>query len=197
MLSWRGCEKPHWGGGISASLSSLLFFKFIPAASITQSQPILTLLFLLLSAEKPMPQGPPGGVIGILGGVVAIGLIIGVAVTVFMVHRRQQKTRTETDNDLWVPSLCLRTLHKAGQVLRLGVPFVCPWEKHFQKADKNRDNAFGDRGPHWEQASVSFSPRTDNLLSYIVGPSVENNVTAPRLKKKTLSLFSAADRIDD
>ncbi|XP_029922672.1 nectin 1b isoform X4 [Myripristis murdjan] len=50
--------------------------------------------------EKPMPQGPPGGVIGILGGVVAIGLIIGVAVTVFMVHRRQQKTRTETDNDL-------------------------------------------------------------------------------------------------
>ncbi|XP_068613287.1 nectin-1-like [Brachionichthys hirsutus] len=50
--------------------------------------------------EKPQPQGPPGGVIGILGGVVAIGLIIGVAVTVFMVHRRQQKTRTETDNDL-------------------------------------------------------------------------------------------------
>ncbi|XP_032361869.1 nectin 1b isoform X1 [Etheostoma spectabile] len=49
---------------------------------------------------KPQPQGPPGGVIGILGGVVAIGLIAGVAVTVFMVHRRQQKTRTETDNDL-------------------------------------------------------------------------------------------------
>ncbi|XP_027135888.1 nectin 1b isoform X3 [Larimichthys crocea] len=50
--------------------------------------------------EKPLPQGPPGGVIGILGGVVAIGLIVGVVVTVFMVHRRQQKTRTETDNDL-------------------------------------------------------------------------------------------------
>ncbi|KAE8295017.1 hypothetical protein D5F01_LYC05940 [Larimichthys crocea] len=50
--------------------------------------------------KKPLPQGPPGGVIGILGGVVAIGLIVGVVVTVFMVHRRQQKTRTETDNDL-------------------------------------------------------------------------------------------------
>ncbi|KAM4566988.1 uncharacterized protein PAE49_010444 [Odontesthes bonariensis] len=50
--------------------------------------------------KKPLPQGPPGGVIGILGGVVAIGLIVGAAVTVFMVHRRQQKTRTETDNDL-------------------------------------------------------------------------------------------------
>ncbi|XP_062329582.1 nectin cell adhesion molecule 1b isoform X2 [Osmerus eperlanus] len=50
--------------------------------------------------EKPMARGPPGGVIGILGGVVAAGLIIGVAVTVFLVYRRQQKTRTETDNDL-------------------------------------------------------------------------------------------------
>ena len=47
-----------------------------------------------------MARGPPGGVIGILGVVVAAGLIIGVAVTVFMVYRRQQKTRTETDNDL-------------------------------------------------------------------------------------------------
>ncbi|XP_066563774.1 nectin 1a isoform X3 [Amia ocellicauda] len=50
--------------------------------------------------EKPLPQGAPGGVIGILGGVVAAGLIIGVAITVFVVYRRQQKTRTETDNDL-------------------------------------------------------------------------------------------------
>lgn len=77
----------------------LLLASFAPA-SITQSEAVLTLLFLLLSTEKPMAQGPPGGVIGILGGVVAIGLIIGVAVTVFMVHRRQHKTRTETDNDL-------------------------------------------------------------------------------------------------
>ncbi|XP_051934440.1 nectin cell adhesion molecule 1b isoform X4 [Hippocampus zosterae] len=52
--------------------------------------------------EKPMARGPPGGVIGILGGIVAIGLIIGVTVTVVMIHRRQQKTRTETDNDLCV-----------------------------------------------------------------------------------------------
>lgn len=70
-----------------------------PAPSITTA-PSLTLLCLLLSAEKPMPQGPPGGVVGILGGIVAIGLIIGVAATVVMVHRRQHKTRTETDNDL-------------------------------------------------------------------------------------------------
>nr|XP_046171475.1 nectin-1-like isoform X4 [Oncorhynchus gorbuscha] len=50
--------------------------------------------------EKPMARGPPGGILGVLGGVVAAGLIIAVAVTVFMVYRRQQKTRTETDNDL-------------------------------------------------------------------------------------------------
>ncbi|XP_045580900.1 nectin-1 isoform X4 [Salmo salar] len=50
--------------------------------------------------EKPMARGPPGGILGVLGGVVAAGLLIAVAVTVFMVYRRQQKTRTETDNDL-------------------------------------------------------------------------------------------------
>lgn len=81
-------------------LHILIFFS----SSINSPDSIwcLTLLFLHLSAEKPLPQGPPGGVIGILGGVVGIGLIAGVAVTVVMVHRRQQKTRTETDNDLWV-----------------------------------------------------------------------------------------------
>ncbi|CAL8334109.1 unnamed protein product [Boreogadus saida] len=52
------------------------------------------------SVEKPMARGPPGGVIGVLGGIVAIGLIIAVATTVVMMHRRQQKTATETDNDL-------------------------------------------------------------------------------------------------
>ncbi|XP_070295712.1 nectin-2-like [Salvelinus sp. IW2-2015] len=47
-----------------------------------------------------MARGPPGGVLGVLGGVVAAGLLIAMAVTVFMVCRRQQKTRTNTDNDL-------------------------------------------------------------------------------------------------
>ncbi|KAM6190956.1 nectin-1 isoform 2-T2 [Sarcoramphus papa] len=50
--------------------------------------------------DKPLPQGAPGGIIGIVGGVIAAALIIGVAVTVIIVYRRQQKNRTETDNDL-------------------------------------------------------------------------------------------------
>ncbi|XP_074833071.1 nectin-1 isoform X1 [Carettochelys insculpta] len=50
--------------------------------------------------DKPLPQGAPGGIIGILGGVIAAALIIGVAVTVFIIYRRQQKSRTEADNDL-------------------------------------------------------------------------------------------------
>ncbi|KAL4658606.1 nectin-1 isoform X3 [Arapaima gigas] len=60
---------------------------------------------MFLFAEKPLPQGAPGGFIGILGIIVAAGLIIGVAVTVFVVYRRQQKTHTETDNDMchWPP----------------------------------------------------------------------------------------------
>ncbi len=47
-----------------------------------------------------MPQGPPGGIFGILGVVVVAGLILGVVATICMVYRRGQKPRTETDNDL-------------------------------------------------------------------------------------------------
>uniref|UniRef100_A0A7M4FT39 Nectin cell adhesion molecule 1 n=1 Tax=Crocodylus porosus TaxID=8502 RepID=A0A7M4FT39_CROPO len=50
--------------------------------------------------DKPLPQGAPGDLIGIVGGVVAAVLLIGVAVTVLIVYRRQQKSRSETDNDL-------------------------------------------------------------------------------------------------
>ncbi|XP_072558551.1 nectin 1b-like isoform X2 [Paramormyrops kingsleyae] len=50
--------------------------------------------------DKPLPQGVSGETIGIVGGVVAAGLIAGVAIAVFVVCRHQQKTRTERDNDL-------------------------------------------------------------------------------------------------
>uniref|UniRef100_A0A8C9EWI6 Nectin cell adhesion molecule 1 n=1 Tax=Pavo cristatus TaxID=9049 RepID=A0A8C9EWI6_PAVCR len=50
--------------------------------------------------DKPLPQGAVGGIIGIVGGVIAAALILGVAVTVFIVYRRQQKDRTEADHDL-------------------------------------------------------------------------------------------------
>ncbi|XP_027555092.1 nectin-1 isoform X1 [Neopelma chrysocephalum] len=50
--------------------------------------------------DKPLPQSAPGGIIGIVGGVVAAALILGVTVTVIVVYRRQQKNRTDTDHDL-------------------------------------------------------------------------------------------------
>ncbi|XP_072449560.1 nectin 1b isoform X3 [Chiloscyllium punctatum] len=50
--------------------------------------------------DKPLPQGAPGSVIGILGGVIAAVIIISAIVTVFFIYRRQQKNRADTDNDL-------------------------------------------------------------------------------------------------
>ncbi|XP_060779525.1 nectin cell adhesion molecule 1b isoform X2 [Neoarius graeffei] len=50
--------------------------------------------------EKPLAQGPPGGVLGILGVVVVFGLIVGVMVTICMMYKHGQKTCTETDNDM-------------------------------------------------------------------------------------------------
>lgn len=67
-------------------------------SGMTQGQFIM--LFFSSPTEKPMPQGPPGGIFGILGVVVVAGLILGVVATICMVYRRGQKPRTETDNDL-------------------------------------------------------------------------------------------------
>ncbi|GCB78745.1 hypothetical protein scyTo_0018652 [Scyliorhinus torazame] len=53
-----------------------------------------------LLINKPLPQGAPGGVIGILGGIIAAIIIISAMVTVFFIYRRQQKNRADTDNDL-------------------------------------------------------------------------------------------------
>ncbi|XP_078283038.1 nectin 1b isoform X3 [Rhinoraja longicauda] len=50
--------------------------------------------------DKPLPQGAPGGVIGILGGIIAAVIIISAIVTIFFIYRRQQKNRADTDNDL-------------------------------------------------------------------------------------------------
>ncbi|KAJ8342569.1 hypothetical protein SKAU_G00324970 [Synaphobranchus kaupii] len=50
------------------------------------------------SPEKPLAQSAPG-LIGILGGIVAVGLIIGLAFTLLVVYCRQEKPRAETRND--------------------------------------------------------------------------------------------------
>uniref|UniRef100_UPI00398F37FC nectin 1b isoform X3 n=1 Tax=Pristiophorus japonicus TaxID=55135 RepID=UPI00398F37FC len=50
--------------------------------------------------DKPLPQGAPGSIIGILGGIIAAVIIISAIVTVFFIYRRQQKNRAGTDNDL-------------------------------------------------------------------------------------------------
>ncbi|KAK3569587.1 hypothetical protein QTP86_002165 [Hemibagrus guttatus] len=59
-----------------------------------------TITDTLHKEEKPLAQGPPGGILGILGVVVVFGLIVGVMVTICMVYKRGQKTSSETDNDL-------------------------------------------------------------------------------------------------
>ncbi|XP_057204624.1 nectin cell adhesion molecule 1b isoform X3 [Triplophysa rosa] len=65
--------------------------------------------------EKPMAQGPPGGIFGIMGVVVVAGLIVGVVATICMIYRRGQKPRTETDNDLIaVADSCVTKTEAAG-----------------------------------------------------------------------------------
>ncbi|XP_023663022.2 nectin 1b isoform X1 [Paramormyrops kingsleyae] len=49
--------------------------------------------------EKPLPRGAPGGLLSILGGLVALGLILGVAVTVYTIYQRQHRMQSKADND--------------------------------------------------------------------------------------------------
>ncbi|XP_075046678.1 nectin-1 isoform X3 [Mixophyes fleayi] len=50
--------------------------------------------------DKPLPQGLSGGLLGILGGVVAALLIITAAVSAFLVRRKKQNQRSDTDSDM-------------------------------------------------------------------------------------------------
>uniref|UniRef100_A0A8C2YRI6 Uncharacterized protein n=1 Tax=Chinchilla lanigera TaxID=34839 RepID=A0A8C2YRI6_CHILA len=45
------------------------------------------------------PQGGPGSASRLLGGTVAMVLILGVALAVFFLYRRQQKNQLGTDSD--------------------------------------------------------------------------------------------------
>ncbi|XP_069750798.1 nectin cell adhesion molecule 1b isoform X7 [Narcine bancroftii] len=75
--------------------------------------------------DKPLPQGAPGSVIGILGGIIAAVIIISAVVTVFFIYRRQQKNRADTDNDLW----CIWTALKRRRMYRrcLCRPSITTW----------------------------------------------------------------------
>ncbi|XP_069080964.1 LOW QUALITY PROTEIN: nectin-1 [Pleurodeles waltl] len=50
--------------------------------------------------DKPLPQGASGSLIGIVGGGIVALFLIVVAISTFVLHRRQQKSQTETDSDL-------------------------------------------------------------------------------------------------
>ncbi|XP_073922640.1 nectin-1 isoform X2 [Castor canadensis] len=49
--------------------------------------------------EKPIPQGDPGSVARLLGGTVAMVLILSVALSIFLLYRRQQKSQQGVDTD--------------------------------------------------------------------------------------------------
>ncbi|KAM4650865.1 nectin-1 isoform 3-T3 [Discoglossus pictus] len=50
--------------------------------------------------DKPIPQGPSGSLLGIIGGLAAALVIISGTVSAFLVRRRKQKQRSDTDSDM-------------------------------------------------------------------------------------------------
>ncbi|RXM94209.1 hypothetical protein EOD39_18238 [Acipenser ruthenus] len=141
--------------------------------------------------NKPLPQGAPGRVIGIIGGIVAAGLIIGVAVTVFVVYRHQQKSRTETDNDLNTPSPCLFSADKplpqgapgrvigiiggivaAGLIIGVAVTVFVVY-RHQQKSRTETDNDLTDLPPAHKPAPPPPKKKTIEMKSHLTAGDIQ------------------------
>ncbi|KAK1153390.1 nectin-1-like isoform X1 [Acipenser oxyrinchus oxyrinchus] len=117
--------------------------------------------------DKPLPQGAPGRVIGIIGGIVAAGLITGVAVTVFVVYRRQQKNQTETDNDLTdlppahkpAPAPKKKTIEMKSHLTAGDIQVV-----HLDKPEEQLQK-FPLQPPYYDMAPSESSPYSDTSNS--------------------------------
>eukprot|EP00063_Salmo_salar_P063573 XP_014038408.1 PREDICTED: uncharacterized protein LOC106591715 [Salmo salar] len=57
--------------------------------------------------EEPLPQVGTGDVISVLGMLLAVGLILGVAITVLLLNRRKQRGEADADSTDSAPSLKL------------------------------------------------------------------------------------------
>ncbi|XP_026989961.1 nectin cell adhesion molecule 1a isoform X4 [Tachysurus fulvidraco] len=69
----------------------------------------------VIITDTPQPLSAAERVMGVLGWVIALGIILSIAAVVFVVSRQRQKKQSETDSDSWVPcnwpiEFCARTV---------------------------------------------------------------------------------------
>lgn len=72
-------------------------------------------LLFVFPTDTPQPLSAAERVMGVLGWVIALGIILSIAAIVFVVSRQRQKKQSETDSDSWVPcnwpiEFCARTV---------------------------------------------------------------------------------------
>lgn len=81
---------------LPTSLTPKVFFLSLSSLYVSLSYSLILCLGLLVP-EKPLPQGGPGSMARFLGCTVAVVLILSVALTVFFLYHRQEKSRLEVD----------------------------------------------------------------------------------------------------
>ncbi|XP_060747018.1 nectin cell adhesion molecule 1a isoform X3 [Tachysurus vachellii] len=69
----------------------------------------------VIITDTPQPLSAAERVMGVLGWVIALGIILSIAAIVFVVSRQRQKKQSETDSNSWVPcnwpiEFCARTV---------------------------------------------------------------------------------------
>ncbi|KAM6432183.1 nectin-1 isoform 1-T1 [Liasis olivaceus] len=139
--------------------------------------------------DKPLPQGGIGGIFGILGAVIAAVFIIGGAVTVFILYRRQKKNRSDTDNDL----IDLPTSHKPASLppnqkqelkSQLTAENIQVVHLDNMKEQEEEVQKTSSQPPYYDMAATESTPHTDKLAA---GNSKDSNVQYAELDTSVLT----------
>ncbi|KFU87343.1 hypothetical protein M959_11914, partial [Chaetura pelagica] len=106
-----------------------------------------------------------GAISGIVGGALAAGLILAVAVTVIIVYRRQHKNRTQGDNDLidLPPSHKPAPPAKRKQEMKSHLTAEDIQVVHLDMKHEEELQKLPLQTPYYDMAATEPSPYTDKL----------------------------------
>ncbi|KAG8141571.1 hypothetical protein E2320_007174, partial [Naja naja] len=141
---------------------------------------------------KPLPQGGLGGILGILGVVIAALFIIGGAVTVFIIYKRQKKNRSDTENDLIdLPSsqkpASLPLNQNQDVKSQLTAENIQVVHLDNMKEQEEEVQKTSSQPPYYDMAATESTPNTDKLT---MGNNKDSNVQYAELDTSILTTSS-------
>ncbi|XP_060539192.1 nectin-1 isoform X2 [Pantherophis guttatus] len=146
--------------------------------------------------DKPLPQGGLGGILGLLGVMIVVLFIIGVAVTIFIIYRRQKRNRSDTENDLIdLPSSqkpASLPLNQNQEVKsQLTAENIQVVHLDNMKEQEEEVQKTSSQPPYYDIAATESTPNTDKLTA---GNNKDPNVQYAELDTSVLTTSSPSHR---